>query len=94
MKVRDLLTDETKWTKGAFARDKEGKVIGSGSPLACCWCLSGAAFHCVGDDSDESAYAILARIRERVGHASVAAWNDDPKRTFAEVRALVEELDI
>lgn len=41
----------------------------------------------------EERWAVLGRIAEHVGRF-VPAWNDDPKTTFAEVRAVLEELDV
>lgn len=80
MKVRDLLTDETKWSKG--------KSVVYRDDVACAWCLSAAVDRCYG----ASYLLVMNRVANHVG--GPIGWNDAPSRTFAEVRALVEELDI
>jgi len=89
MKIRDLLSDITRWTKGASARNLEGESVLATEPCAC-YCVYGALVHCYGFTG---AAAVYARIRERLGMSPVK-WNDAPERTFAEVKALVDELDI
>ena len=44
MKIKELLKNPEKWTKGACARDMRGKPVRVNDPTACCWCLVGAAF--------------------------------------------------
>ncbi len=95
MKVSDLLTDESKWTQGAYGRDTHGKLTSIVSHSAVCWCLVGALWLCYrdgGDGSDDAANDVERRVITRIGN--MAAWNDAPNRTFAEVRALVLELDL
>lgn len=92
MKVRDLLTDESKWTKNASARAACGSERFPTATDATCWCLTAAVERCY-----PSGYAdVFNRIRERLrlGNHSIVHWNDQKGRTFPEVRALVEELDI
>lgn len=77
MKIRDLLTDPSKWCQGAMARDINGFGCLSDDPVAAKWCLAGAA--------------------NKVGvclSLDIITWNDAPGRTFAEVRELIEKLDI
>lgn len=107
MKIRELLSDESKWTKGWFARDANGISIIYGYGVcsesvaldgrACSWCLTGACKRCYPDTNDW--WEKLKDIKERLiqkGYygTSLSSWNDAPERTFAEVKALVEELDI
>lgn len=88
MKVQDILTDESKWTQGRDARDANGNEILPLADEAVCWCLGGAL--------------VKAGIFQLIGNLlfkplngqSIWLWNDAPERTFAEVRALIEELDI
>lgn len=40
--VKNLLSDETKWTQGHMAEDKHGESVASDDENAVCWCLSGA----------------------------------------------------
>ncbi len=90
MKVRDLLTDESKWTKDTYARDKDGNATTPGASDAVCWCLVGALERCYIPTSEFG--LVYERLARRTDGA--AKWNDASERTFPEVRALVEELDI
>jgi len=97
MKVRDLLTDESKWTKHVYALDaKKNPLADPLNPNAVCWCLGGAIEKCYPILAER--LAIYTRITQRVKPEEVGSyvhrWNDTVGRTFAEVRALVEELDI
>jgi hypothetical protein len=43
--VYNLLLDESRWTKGANARDLYGRAVGSTTDDAQCFCLLGAIRH-------------------------------------------------
>ncbi len=95
MKVSELLTDASRWTQGAYGRDRNGDPVLLRSKAAVCWCLAGAVAFCYRDGvhwSDDVANDVELRIGKRLG--GMTAWNDDPDRTFAEVRALILELDL
>lgn len=89
MKIKDVLTDESKWCQHYYAKDKDGVPVSRLSPEACKFCLSGAMQNCYGVNQ----FKIINRINEEVDDFMVS-WNDAPERTFAEVRALIEKLDI
>lgn len=92
MKVQDILTDESKWCKGALARDVNGfEVEDVWSDGAVKFCLFGAIKRALGNFS--GAMEIDDKICTKLGRDSVL-WNDAQDRTFAEVRGLIEELDI
>jgi len=85
MKVRDLLTDESKWCKHVFNGP-------NGSH-----CLVGAILVCYDHIAEKR--LVIQHIFRYLGlsaiagtSSSITVWNDNA--TFAEVRALVEELDI
>ena len=92
MKVRDLLTDESKWCKLDYARNKFGKGIDCDHPNACSWCLVGAIRKCYPDEHYDKV-RMMYRLPV-IQPSGVTGWNDAPERTFAEVRKLIEELDI
>ena len=48
--VRELLADESRWTKGVYARTKWGTPIDSQNPYAVRWCVAGAATKICGDN--------------------------------------------
>lgn len=92
MKVWQLLSDESKWVKGLYACDALGDGIGPESPLAVKWCLNGAILCCYPETPlrDE----VYGRLLERLDTPISSQWNDRDSRTFAEVYALVKDLDI
>jgi len=93
MKIRDLITED-KWTKNAFARDAQGKGTGIIDPKACKFCLSGwiMKVYEVQSPLESPVYEkCCSKLKLEVG---LSIWNDTPERTFAEVKQLVEELDI
>lgn len=92
VKIKELFSDPSRWTQGAFARDKDGNEVSPRSRKAVCWCLEGATEKCYkGDDIFEAARTIHRGLGD---HEFVAVWNDNKKRKFEEIKALVEKLDI
>lgn len=82
MKVKDLLTDESKWYHPG---DREAGDLN---------CIATAIYSAYGSTSSD---AILKRVAAKVGGKTakdIQRWNDAPERTFADVRQLIEELDI
>lgn len=92
----DLLSDETKWTKEAYARDASGNRIDRYSPDATCWCLHGALDRIAtpnGVDKLYSATAFLIKILQEKGFPnsiSLSKYNDLPERTFEDIRNLLK----
>jgi hypothetical protein len=89
MKVKELLSDPSKWTQGANARDSRGIRVPSADPEATCFCIVGALLKCYGTTSTSKYLKIAAKIQ----HNDVVSWNDAPERTHAEVLELVTRLD-
>ncbi len=91
MKVRELLSDASKWTQGgAYALCRLGTSVEPRSSFACKFCLAGAVYHCYPDSYE----AVLGKIRNYLGNPKIISWNDNPSRTFSEVKTLAETLDI
>ena len=93
MKIKELFTDSSKWTKGSLARDKNGDLTSYYSSDAVCFCLHGAIYKCYEDFGDKSSI-ITNKIRKEIKRYSISGWNDAEERTFEEVKNLVEKLDI
>lgn len=91
MKIKELLTDASKWTQGTFARDKKGNIVSVNDNSAVSWCLGGAMHKCYPDDVD---YYKIKNLVSNCIVTSIPDWNDDLNRTFANVRDLVQKLDI
>lgn len=87
MKIRELLSDESKWTQQTCARDQNGERTEIGDPTATKFCIYGAIIKCYGECRDE----IWLKLRKRIDGNPVA-FND--MHTFEEVKAIVEELDV
>lgn len=92
--LRTVLTEAT-WLQGARARNSRGKVIDPRSPNACQWCLYGVAMR-VGGRRMVKVLAARIRAQDPDGRWQepddaflIFAWNDDPGRSFADVKALI-----
>lgn len=89
--------------KGTFARDAEGKEVGSTDPRATCWCSMGALIKASDDVYHEGGYKLgatelyrlrneaLARVAKAAGEDSVVQFNDAEETTTEEVIAAFEE---
>jgi hypothetical protein len=100
MKASDILTDQSKWTQGAFARDEHGEMRRPDDDRASRWCILGALRRAYGD-TDALGHAIWAISQvipsldgDSISGYDVAAWNDEPERTFDEVRKFIELADV
>lgn len=99
MKVKELLSDKSKWIKNVFAKNKEGDEVNYHDPTAYSFCLAGAVRRCY-SETEEVFHDISLQISIKTHQDitqwnwSIVQWNDDPERTFEEVKELVEELDI
>jgi len=90
MKLQELFTDPTTWCQRDFAQTSTGISIGPSNPEATCWCLAGGIMKCYPTEE----YGIIRNTLSRRIGGPLLDWNDAPERTFEEVKALVEELDI
>ncbi len=94
MKMKDLLNKRSKWTQGASARtgnDKPCKVM---NPNAEKFCLLGAFQRCYGHPTDLSDGGFIKYRALCAKTGGIASWNDNPERTYGDVKRLLEELDI
>lgn len=97
MKLHELLSDPSRWTKGATARNSIGNIVSSYDPTAVCFCLIGAIFRIYPDDYPNAfneRVAIHKQLEGRLSNHDIVGWNDAPERTHEEVLALLKELDI
>lgn len=102
MTVQELLSDESKWTKGTFARDENNCNIDPYSKGAICWCIKGAIMRCYeGDDeywhANNEIRAAIAKLKyfdKPTININIMGFNDNPNTTFADIRRVIEEADI
>jgi len=93
MKLQELFTDESKWTKEAFARNKNNLKVDVSSPFAVCWCIYGGVMKCYGQDGEDKSF-ILSRILALNNFVSVIDFNDCELTTFEDIKKIIKELDI
>jgi len=90
----ELLSDESKWCNGYFAKDKNGNKVSSKDPSACCWCLLGAVRKCFGGGSPyiEHELKISSAISRlfNIGNVDVVRFNDT--HSYADVRRVLEDV--
>ena len=93
MKVRELFTDASKWTQGPSAKQSDGTPCSEYSAEACSWCLAGAINKCYDDIPTAHKVNIKETLSQTLGMHFID-WNEEPNRTFEEVKALVEKADV
>ncbi len=91
MKVKELLNEPSKWTKGTWARNEKGEPVYESDCHAVCWCLIGAIRKCYGSEETEE---ILKKVRSALKVQSISDWQDRPERNFYEIQKLAVDLDI
>lgn len=90
MKIKELLSDETKWTQGSYARDGNGEATNPVGPNAVCWCLLGASMKCYGEKSHEIGEIMRRELRSE----TVSTFNDSNLTNFQTIKKFVEKLDL
>ena len=94
-KARELLSDESRWTKGVSARDEALREAYPRSALAVCWCATGAVLKASGPPSSRMDSHPVLRLEQTL-HAAygpgryVQGFNDDESTTHADVLALFD----
>lgn len=84
MTMREWFTGPERWTQRTFQTYNEN----DGQTKSCC--IAGAAMMCYPSNWND----IYIRIGKHLGIVNIADWNDDPKRSFADIVAVVTEMDI
>ena len=79
---------EKGWTKGTYARDKDGQKTYFDSPTACKWCLAGACFV----EQCEEAVDYINEYLISNYYIGIPAWNDRDGRKKREVLELLDQL--
>lgn len=91
MKVKEILCDESKWCKGAFAKTPSGNDVLPEDEDACRWCLYGALGLAYPNPRDF--HKAEQKIRE-ICVRPIDVFNDHPDTTFADIRAVLELADV
>lgn len=77
---------EEQWTKGTYARDKNGKEVPSSDPSATRWCSVGWTYKV--SDHPIGAWDLQDALEAALPDEEIPDWQDAPERTFSEVRSL------
>lgn len=98
MLVKELLSDESKWTKHTYARNSVGEAVRASSDSACSWCVFGAIEKCY---PDERLYEDIVHKLDDVvfslfndNFSTLAEWQDRPDTTFAMLRQVLERANV
>ena len=91
MNLQELFTDESKWTKGYYARNENGNPVAWQSPNATCWCFTGAILKCY---PANEADLVMGKVYNMIRDKFIFAFNDNPETKFADIRRVIEKLDI
>lgn len=96
MKIKDLLSDESKWIKRNNAQDKDGNVVYIDSDDACKFCLFGAVRRCYRTHYEQEQVADIINdiVVDNNLSKNFIKFNDDPRTTFEDIRKVLEEADV
>ena len=96
MKISDILTDESKWTRGVFARNENDDPVDSLSKEAVKFCLIGAANRACYESNSSDVRSIdrLHQIVVKRGYTSVSMFNDASDVTFSDILEVIKEADV
>ena len=101
--IRELISEPTRWTHGAFARSAEGGDVGWDNPDAVKWCLVGAVKKTIYADrrkpplNDEIVEGVLDTLHEaldnRIGgrRNPTSLYNFNDATVHADVIRLIDE---
>ncbi len=74
----ELINDETKWTREAYARNNHGMKVNAYSPEATCWCVLGAIWKLSSSEKEFSKIETnLNAFSNSKYQISIAAINDN-----------------
>lgn len=73
-KARELIAEQTHWTRNTFARDHYGTEVGPTDSRATCWCSIGAIAK-ASDGAFES-HAARVHLQKAMGGVKVDVFND------------------
>jgi hypothetical protein len=97
MTLQELFSDESKWTKGASARDAYGNPCRWTSKQAVCFCLYGAIAKAYADDKEHNFKEITDKLRVYVFKQTgqpLSVFNDDFNTSFQDIRRVIEAVNV
>lgn len=82
-KARKLLSKPEKWTQGWYYKDSNGQDVYDDMDEAVCFCAMGAIERSSNAQVEVESKALL--LLKNAVRVDVAAWNDAPRRTHAQI---------
>jgi hypothetical protein len=82
--ARALIENPDSWTRGAYARDLQGKALATTDPIACKFCAAGALYRAT--EYDPMGWTSKTRLRvdqahyeveKDLPHQGIIGFNDD-----------------
>ena len=89
--MRARLSEPGKWTKGGYARDKQGRLTRSNSKDAVCFCMLGAMRTARDAGNQQNAANVLLSVLAPLGYGSIPSFNDSPTTTHADVLSVLDK---
>ena len=93
MKAWQLLKEKG-WCRGTYARNGNGTPVHWTSEFAVSFCAIGAITKVSRSGTRASFKQNVVELLLPKGQRNLGAWNDDPKRTKAEVIALLKKANV
>ena len=87
-KVKSLLSDENKWTKGYMAADSQNNATEFDDDNACKWCLVGAVHRAVPDIMETHD---IFRVLRNITGVHAAKYNDRSSTEYTDIIGLLNE---
>lgn len=73
--AKELLSDPSRWTKGALARNENGEQISYNATTATCWCTVGAVAR-VAKENNQFADPVMEILTEVASPLILTEYND------------------
>ncbi|MFB2553933.1 DUF6197 family protein [Ensifer soli] len=87
-RAQSLIRDPKNWGRHEYARTSDGTLTDITDPNAFCFCTAGAVYRVLGSVGGfPASLQILARAIGDSSEGSIYLWNDNWRRTHAEVMA-------
>lgn len=90
MKVKDLITNRSRWCKHYYAKDRQGNSVKPDSPFAARFCLWGGLMRCYPNDAARA--RARAKLQEVIG-MPITHFNDAVAK-FPDVRRALEKANV
>lgn len=95
MTLQELLSDESKWTRHAEAKNELGLAVAPTANDAICWCLSGAITKCYGEYHHKEYIKVIKAIQKLYDPFAVGmVYFNDNLATFPDIRKVIEEAGV